>query len=569
MRYVKIIVNFKENFDFDICLASFNRDTAVTSSLFSNMTIDVTKSLTFIHAIIISIEENNQSDFIEKANYLDYIDQCSRDLAMDFAKFDSANESQLGSELKLVNFDNLRDLHRLDVRKTELGAGTKIAIIDSGMNSHPTLPSRSLAVALRSQRHHRDIYKVFSNFDLEYIFDSVIRYEEKHIDVFQDPQLFQIYKDKYLKSLLFLFETSFESWKSGELTNYCTEMSWCSSQSLPTDNIKKPDPFWVRNILGSIRSISLDSWNLVDDTPDITDVHGHGTNMLGILSSTTGFSSCYDSYVKYGIGISPYSEVVILKVYDKNIKEETSISCVEALERVNDAGDIDAVYIGLTLNRNTDPADVLALDKAITKVSSAGVAIICPAGNDSSPKLSFPAVSADSIGVTGIELDCANNLFSYSQSNNSTHSIGSSNYNTVPNCTAFSGSDNLKLLSTSNNGFGFEPVNGTSVSAAIVLGKYAAELSIHYQTNEQAYYNEISEDYYHFTDNQRSGFKFNSKKAMAIFSKENIAKSNIMADMLANCDPKAIKVAQNNGQKNSVLGLSDIEYRYRFGNGVF
>lgn len=131
-------------------------------------------------------------------------------------------------------------------------------------------------------------------------------------------------------------------------------------------------------------------WNYIDDSSDLTDDLGHGTQIYALLASC-----------------APDARIVMLKCFDA---EETfhSESVVRALYAAVDDYGADVVNMSWTVNEEDS-----ALREAVRYAFAKGAVLVASAGNLSFStgigKTVYPAGWDEVIGVGGVDLDPAGN----------------------------------------------------------------------------------------------------------------------------------------------------------------
>lgn len=186
-------------------------------------------------------------------------------------------------------------------------------------------------------------------------------------------------------------------------------------------------------------------WNFVSNNHDLTDNHGHGSHIAGIIGAEAGNGT--------GIaGIAPKVSLMILKYYDPKVPKTDNLkNTVEAIryaikQRVNVIN-----YSGGGTEFSKDEHD------AIEEARQAGILFVAAAGNERSNSDKFKYYPAD------YELS---NIISVTAIDPGTEVLPSSNYGIETVDIAAPGQNILSTLP--NNSYGY--MTGTSQATAFVTG---------------------------------------------------------------------------------------------------
>lgn len=185
----------------------------------------------------------------------------------------------------------------------------------------------------------------------------------------------------------------------------------------------------------------LHGWNFVSDNNDLTDNHGHGTHVAGIIRQRT-----LSSRVKF----------MILKYYDPEQTGKNNLMNTVRAIRYATAMKVDIInYSGGGEERSA------LEEKAIREAQRQGILFIAAAGNDGR--------NTDKLGYypAGYKLD---NIISVAALDSARHLIGSSNYGAKSVDIAAPGKNIYSSLP--NNQYGL--MTGTSQATAWVTGLAAA-----------------------------------------------------------------------------------------------
>jgi len=190
-------------------------------------------------------------------------------------------------------------------------------------------------------------------------------------------------------------------------------------------------------------------YNFISGTVDVTDDHGHGTHVAGILGAVTNNNE--------GIaGTTWNSEILPLKVLNENGSGSYSdiaegvLYAAGILEQPSNPDPVD--IINMSLGGYTD-SDLLK--DAITLAHEEGIFIVASSGNNDESELLYPARYPETIAVGAV--DCTGERADYS------------NYGSELDVVAPGGSQYYGVLSTYLNN-GYDTMAGTSVAAPHVSG---------------------------------------------------------------------------------------------------
>jgi len=126
-------------------------------------------------------------------------------------------------------------------------------------------------------------------------------------------------------------------------------------------------------------------WNFVDNNSDVSDTHGHGTHVAGIIAAVTNNS--------IGIaGICWNCKLMILKAFDSN-GNGTTVAIANAIYYAANNG---AKIISMSFGGNGSDE---ILQEALNYASSNGILLVAAAGNDGSETKNYPAAYDNVIAV--------------------------------------------------------------------------------------------------------------------------------------------------------------------------
>ncbi|HVK62083.1 MAG TPA: S8 family peptidase [Bdellovibrionales bacterium] len=189
-------------------------------------------------------------------------------------------------------------------------------------------------------------------------------------------------------------------------------------------------------------------WNFVHSSPTLTDNHGHGTHIAGIIGARGGNG--------FGIsGVAPNVSLMILKYYDP--KSSNSNNLKNTIEAIKYAVKMKANIINYSGGGTDYSAEEFA---AVKEAEKAGVLFVAAAGNersnsDESGKHYYPA-----------DYDLANIISVTAVNKEETKVLASSNYGVRTVDLAAPGENIYSALP--GNSFGM--MTGTSQATAFVSG---------------------------------------------------------------------------------------------------
>lgn len=194
--------------------------------------------------------------------------------------------------------------------------------------------------------------------------------------------------------------------------------------------------------------IHLQGYNFYDDNANAEDVHGHGTNVAGVIAAASN----------NGIGITGAAGMYDIKVLPLRVTDAKGSSRVSDIVRAIDyAVSKHADVINLSIG---SPQFSKPENEAVQRAVEAGVTVVASAGNDAQKGnyINYPASYEHVISTAAV--DSKNNRASFS------------NYNEHVSITA----PGVRIYTTARKGYA--AVNGTSFSAPIVAGAAAVAKSL-------------------------------------------------------------------------------------------
>lgn len=189
----------------------------------------------------------------------------------------------------------------------------------------------------------------------------------------------------------------------------------------------------------------LHGWNFVSNNADLSDNHGHGTHIAGIIGAEAGN--------KKGIaGISPEVSLMVLKYYDPKVANTDNLrNTVNAIKYAAKMKANIINYSGGGTEFSKDEFD------AIEEARKQGILFVAAAGNERSNSDKHKYYPAD-YGLS--------NIISVTAIDPSTEVLSSSNYGTETVDIAAPGQNILSALPGSSYGY----MTGTSQATAFVTG---------------------------------------------------------------------------------------------------
>lgn len=252
-------------------------------------------------------------------------------------------------------------------------------------------------------------------------------------------------------------------------------------------------------------------WNFVKNDNDLSDNHGHGTHIAGIVGAVGGNGK--------GIsGVSPEVSLMILKYYDpKGYGEDNLKNTIKAIHYAIDNGAHIINYSGGGLEYSADEK------AAVEKARRRGILFIAAAGNERSNsdiKKYYPA---------DYNLD---NIISVTAIDDKTKVLPSSNYGVMTVDIAAPGNNIYSTLP--NNKYGF--MTGTSQATAYVSGVAALVLAHHteYKPIQVAKYLKNTGDIIEgLKDKTKHTRRLNSYRALTILD-SGVGATGVIAENTSN-----------------------------------
>ena len=448
----------------------------------------------FLNAVLAKVDPGQSDQFEIETGRLDEIDYCDHDYYLEICSFTSSLNS---AHLKGITQNEGFAPHRTKYGQPSPSFGASIALLDTGLSPHPFLPALSFrqAVEMPLTRHPTVQGAVVENF-----LSDLAAVESHFPDAYRDAQQHQSFASRVAVEVADFFQSEWKNWET-QLLGWIGQPQGRSAPPLPRS----------RSVFGAFRIVSPQSWNFVDDSPNVMDYDGHGTGTAGCiaalpplshgilpeispaLSTSSILSRSFDirsiHHLDYDVsGIAPYSELIVLKCLDSSQSDKSTLSTIiKALSyclRIKP----DCIYFGLALRNLAHQTPLMSLSRITAQISSAGIVMFAPAGNEKTVGLRVPAASPGVLPVTAIEWD--NHQLNYVRAGYSSYA-DVQNQEHVEFC-AYGGTEEepIQVLSTD---FGFTYDYGTSISAAVVAGIFANEVgNLYRKETERIFRTEIA-----------------------------------------------------------------------------
>ncbi len=206
----------------------------------------------------------------------------------------------------------------------------------------------------------------------------------------------------------------------------------------------------------------IHGWNFVDNNNDLTDNHGHGTHIAGIIGAEGG----------NGIGISgvaPKVSLMSLKYYDPKAPGKNNlVNTIRALKYAVDQKDENGKPLVSIINYSGGGVEQSPIEKDLVRQARAeGILVVAAAGNEQS--------NSDVHGYYPADYDF-DNIISVTAIDQNQNVLPSSNYGTTTVDIAAPGNNILSTLP--GGGYGY--MTGTSQATAFVTG-LAVLLKAHFK----------------------------------------------------------------------------------------
>lgn len=125
----------------------------------------------------------------------------------------------------------------------------------------------------------------------------------------------------------------------------------------------------------------IKGYNAIDNSNDITDNNGHGTNISSII-----------------LNIYPGYYILPIKVIDKSGEQNPKILANAIEWAITNGANVINISLGMP-NENND------VEREISKAIKKNIAVVCSAGNSSNYTLSFPAKMSSVISVVARDIN--------------------------------------------------------------------------------------------------------------------------------------------------------------------
>jgi subtilisin family serine protease len=455
----------------------------------------VVRPLRLTRAAVVKVHPDLLDQFMAEVSQIDIVEYVEHNSLLRPAAFHSLLPTSFFAAQ--FNNDRVRHLHKISEDHVA-GRGVRVAMIDTGLSPHPLLPRASFTEVVQ----------------LEYAVQGLNRknqaalsaHSATEVNKYTNQGLGSGYIASSQRLIRELTSEILDEWND-EIRKWLNAVqSQGLGISLHTAAPSGGSPHRFASqplmraisteLLGVLRRVSLDSFNFVNDSIDIEDTDGHGTQMAGIISGRSVaqlFTNAQQrsERLKFEpdvLGLAPEAELLVLKVFDAQKPEESNVnSLIRAFEYLDKVG-ASVAYLGLVINpatlnaqkRGTLVKRSIALDRTVSAVAKS-VPIVCPAGNGGGVGLFVPSQNPDVFAITNI-LDTPAGFALAKTSSWAELTDGE----VVAYC-AYGGDDDNGVMTTSRE-FGMTRAVGTSVSAAIATGIIARALSSRYQQTRQSHY---------------------------------------------------------------------------------
>ena len=259
----------------------------------------------------------------------------------------------------------------------------------------------------------------------------------------------------------------------------------------------------------------VNGWNFVTNTNNVTDTHGHGTHIAGIIGARGGNS--------FGIsGVSPRVSLMILKYYDPNTNNlENTIRAIRYAVKMK----------ANIINYSGGGVEYAEKEfQAIKEAEANGVLFVSAAGNERS--------NSDEKGKHYFPADYdLSNIISVTAINNDTQVLASSNYGVRTVDLAAPGENIYSTLP--GNSFGL--MTGTSQATAFVTGVAALVMSHNREFSAaevKKYILKTGDEHQNLLAKTGTSKVLNSLKALTSLD-ANVAVSGVIASNTATIPKKA------------------------------
>ncbi|WP_321920554.1 S8 family peptidase [Paraburkholderia tropica] len=486
------LVAFRDFFDLSQ-FSGYNSPEEKATSRLSRISefVRVVRKFRYLNAALVETTLGGVDEFNRKASRLDEVEFCNRNYLTEPACIIDT----LNREHRIISWPDRDSIspHFLNRPKTE-GERIKIALLDTGIAPHPFLPAMSFKESLR-----RTANRAPTMLDVE--FSGLCNTLAGIEDSFANPYTSSGDSAAFLQSIYDEVEKAANlRWNRWE-----TETSVWLQNGRPLARPQCPD---LRGLFGMLRVVNPNSRNMLDDTPDVFDRDGHGTEMAGLIAAVPPVTTDMlnqiqhledQAQVKFDLseqikdlmpslrGFSPRADLYVFKCLEGRQSDKATVAAlIFATEKCINNG-VDYACIGVRLTA-ADYGDVLLLSRAFDNLHNENCVAIAPAGNGDKVngarigrgQLDLPAAFSNVLAITAVEgASGAFRLAPYSNyidPHPSVNGVGE-----VAFCAMGTG-DAHKPLTTAP-GYGFVSPTGTSISAAIAAGIFVSTASEEFDLN--------------------------------------------------------------------------------------
>ncbi len=480
----RLIVGFKDWYNLsDYRKHNFKSPEEMAHAVLSKISgfVSIIVKFDFLNAVLARVDPAQSDRFINDTRRYDEIEYLDHDYYLEICCFTTSLNS---AHLKGVTQNEGFAPHRTRYGKRSSTFGASIALLDTGLSPHPFLPALSFRQAVEMPlTRHPSVQEA----TVEKLLHSLEMIERQFPDAYRDAQEHHQLTSMTTAEVAKFFHSKWENWGM-QLQGGIGQGQGRKVPLIPHS----------RSIFGAFRMISQQSWNFVDDSPNVLDYDGHGTGIAGCISAlpplssgilpeispalstssilSRSFDMRFIDYLDYEVnGIAPYSELIILKCLDSRKADDSTLSTI--IKALGHCLTIrpDCIYFGLAL-KNLMQAPLMSLSRLTAQIDSAGIAMFAPAGNEGKAGIRIPAASPGVLPVTAIEWNSNQN--SYSRARYSSYA-DVMNQENVEFC-ACGGTEEMPIQVLSTD-FGFAFDYGTSISAAVVAAIFTNEISALYK----------------------------------------------------------------------------------------